>query len=1084
MKLSIVAIVALAGIGSATTVRAQGAQDLSETLSYSKWSEDVNVPDPISITMDNEGRAYVTQTQRRKAQDLDIRNNRDWVANDVGLTSVEEKRAFFRSRISFETSDLNKARVDDYNEDGVHDYRDLMVLSEKIHLVEDVDGDGKADRIELYAEDFKTEVTGIAAGVLWDDGNVYSTVAPDVWKLRDTDGDGVADQREVMATGFGLHIAYGGHDMHGLIVGPDGKIYWSIGDKGINAVSQDGVRYYYPNQGGVMRCNPDGSDFEVFAHGLRNVQEIAFDDYGNWFGVDNDSDQKGEMERFVYIVENMDAGWRCNYQYRKEDYNPWMAEGLWEPHHEGQPAYIVPPIVNYKDGPAGFVRNPGTALNPKYKDYFFLNSTMNGSQWAFQAKENGASFTMENSHQIGAGIPLIGMTLGPDGALYSVDWGGGYPLNQRGAIWKIDDNTGAGSSAREEVAALLARDGGQVKSNELRKWMGHVDQRIRLKAQFELVKRGETKTLVAESKSGAQLKRIHAIWGLGQLTRVNDRVALKAILALLKDADPEIQVQSSKMLADLERGRFDGEALAPLMGSENSRVLFQAGIAIGNHQVSSAFDSVVSMIEANDGEDLYLRHAGVMALKGMGGAERLASHASEAVRIAAVVALRKSRSSKVAVFLKDVSPNVVREAVMAIHDDLSIPEAMPALAGLIDGIDSSDPAIAHRVINANLRLGKFENARSVAHLSARETAGPLARVEALNALGHWVDPEDLDRVEGRHRKLLRRSVSEIAKAVGPILGGLLASTDSAILEGAVSVADRLGVVLEAQALADLLRNSQASSVLRVLALESLDTEDAIDYGLDSGIVELQSVAAKLLVKRDPARATRFLTERLRQTESIVEKQGALASLSEIESAAADAIIEDWAQRLARGEVPAALQLDVIEAAAKRGFDESVAAFESQRKPGDPIAGFIESLDGGDPLLGEQVANTHMGAQCVRCHRFSSASGSKIGPSLKSIGHKDGEYLLRALVNPGADIAKGFGVVTVTLKDGSSVSGNEGKETADELQVLGLNGSAKLLDKADIASRTEPISSMPPLAYVLTKRELRDVVAYLKTLKAE
>ena len=43
---------------------------------------------------------------------------------------------------------------------------------------------------------------------------------------------GVADVREILVTGFGLHFAYAGHDMHGLTVGPDGRIYWSIGDKG------------------------------------------------------------------------------------------------------------------------------------------------------------------------------------------------------------------------------------------------------------------------------------------------------------------------------------------------------------------------------------------------------------------------------------------------------------------------------------------------------------------------------------------------------------------------------------------------------------------------------------------------------------------------------------------------------------------------------------------------------------------------------------------------------------------------------------------------------------------------------------
>jgi len=1062
---------------------ADEVQELAKTLSYTKWSGDLVVPDPISISFDSEGRAYVTQTRRRKVQDLDIRNNRDWVPNDVGLDSVEAKRAFFKSRLSADTSAANAERVADLNQDGVHDYRDLMVLTETIYRVEDMDKDGTADKISVFAEDFKTEVTGIAAGVLWDEGTVYATVAPDVWKLRDTDDDGVADQREILSTGYGLHIAYGGHDMHGLIVGPDGKIYWSIGDKGINAVSQDGKRFYYPNQGGVMRCNPDGSDFEVFAHGLRNVQEFAFDAYGNWFGVDNDSDQKGESERFVHIVEGMDAGWRNNYQYRGEDYNPWMEESLWTPGFYGQAAYIVPAIQNYVDGPAGFVFNPGTALNPQYKDYFFVNSTMQGSQYAFQTEQNGASFVMKNSHKIDEGRPLIGMTVGLDGALYSVDWGGGYPLNERGAIWKLDDNTGVDRFVREKVAALLSEGMEGRRRLEVVELLGHEDQRIRLKAQFELVRRGDIYSLTANSTTGRQLKRIHAIWGLGQIARKGSGDAIETIVGLLQDGDSEIQVQAAKMLSDLGKGSFDGEALMPLLDSEDPRVLFQAGLAIGNHGVETAFDPIVEMIARNNGKDYYLRHAGIFALAGIGGAERLSGHESEEVRLSAVVALRRDRNPEVAVFLQDASANVSREAALAIHDDLSIPEAMSALASLIEGpVNAEDKALVLRAINANFRLGEVENARRVAAFAARESLLSQIRIEAIASLGEWIETPLLDRVDGRHRLLANRSAEVIAESVSPTLNNLLASKDGPLLESVVRTAGRLDVVLKPEALDNLLKNPEASEALRVLALENLDTQESIDYALASDLSALRSIGAGLLVARDPARATELLKEQLQASASIPEKQNALVSLASIESAAADAVIKEWADQLALGTVPASLQLDVIESATKRGFTDAVAAFDSKRNTENPSGAFIETLEGGDPLLGERVVNNHLAAQCVRCHRFSSASGSKIGPNLKSIGKKDKEYLLRSIVDPGAEVAKGFGVITVGLKDGTSLSGVEGDETDGTLEILAVDGTAKIVSKDQIQSRSAPISTMPPMGYVLTKRELRDVIAYLSELK--
>ena len=116
----------------------------------------------------------------------------------------------------------------------------------------------------------------------------------------------------------------------------------------------------------MLRCNPDGTELEVFATGLRNPQELAFDEFGNLFTGDNNSDS-GDKARWVYLVEGGDSGWRIGYQFIAGPISrgPWNEEKLWYPAFDGQAAYIVPPIANIADGPSGLAYDPGVSLLPE-----------------------------------------------------------------------------------------------------------------------------------------------------------------------------------------------------------------------------------------------------------------------------------------------------------------------------------------------------------------------------------------------------------------------------------------------------------------------------------------------------------------------------------------------------------------------------------------------------------------------------------------------------------------------------------------------------------------------------------------------
>lgn len=1082
-------------------------------LKFTKWTPDFQVPDPVAISFDPQGRAYVTQTQRRKANDLDIRPNSDWIPNDLSFTSTEDKENFYREQFTLENSAANAKRVEDLNGDGVHDLKDLTVLSERIHLIADEDGDGFADSIYLYAEQLDHLIGGVAGGVLFHEGDVYVSPVPEVIKFRDTNSDNAADSREVIASGFGVHLAYAGHDMHGLFIGPDGRLYWSIGDKGIRVKTGDGLDYRFPSQGGLMRCELDGSNFEVFAHGQRNIQEISFDQYGNFFGVDNDADFEGERERLVYIEQYMDCGWRSNWQYLREGYNPWNDDLMHVPYFDGQPRWFTPPLANYENGPAGFKYNPGTALGLDYQNYFFLTSAPKGEQWAFQVKPKGDAFEMVNDHKIGEGVALVGLNFAPDGALYGVDWGGGYPLNQSGAVWKIDVPEKMAHPDRGVTKGLVAADFSEKGTEELVTLLASGDQRIRLKAQWELAGRGEACPLseVAGNDAADQLARLHAIWGLGQLIRA-EKLDDSALVNLFSVVDSEVRAQAIKTVTDsygrrLGLDRISGpvgavhpltNALVERLNDSEQRVQMQALLGLGRIGDPAATEAIVEFLAAEEHTlaMTYLRHAGVMSLAGAAEIDEIAAlsaHASPVVRTCAVIALRRRGDAAVAVFLADEDPVIAADAARTIHDDWMIPSAIPALAEALGSQAGNEP-FARRAINANVRIGTSEAAERVAAFVASGESNEIIIEAGLEALENWTEPPVLDLVVGRYRPIEERDPAIIADAVQEHLDAMLLSKFPIVRQRAMALATENDLTLANETLVAVFDNKDASEGLRSQALRSLAAQKATSVGeeitkaLTDNSVVVRMAGLDLLVGEDVGKAVARAGEVIASGE-VSEQQHAISLLPAMGGAAA---MEKLVSALVDGSLAAALQLDVLETAKAPAFAE-VAAITGpiQKLEGewtaamatDMEAPFRVAISGGDVERGRSVFMNHAAAQCVQCHKVEDGKGSNVGPNLKEIGKKkEAAYILESLINPQKVVAKGYGMISITLKDGSNVAGQFREEKDGKVILRDAENVETKIKVEDIAERSPVISTMPPMGFILKKDELRDVMAFLQSLK--
>ncbi|HTV02169.1 MAG TPA: HEAT repeat domain-containing protein [Luteitalea sp.] len=760
----------------ATDARGKVKVELADGLELSLWAPEKLLIDPVAIDLDAEGTMYVTSTTRNNMP-LDIRQHQDWMATVHTLRTMADLRAFYKKVMAPANSEKNRW-ITDLNKDGSRDIRDLVEMKERLYRIRDTDGDGRADESRIVYEGFNEDPAfDILGGVLSQGKDVVVGVPPGVYRLRDTDGDGVFDQRTTIAEGLNTHPAFGGHGVSGVIVGPDGRLYWEVGDIGLHVVDKAGKAWSLPNQGAVLRSEMDGSNFEIFASGIRNLQEFSFDDRGNLISVDNDGDHQGEAERLVYLPYGSDSGWRSNWQYgkytdaRNNRYNVWMREQYFKPRHDGQASHLLAPIENWHSGPSGMAYNPGTALSDAWKNYFFVSSfpgaAPNARVYGFTLKPDGAGFKKDVEKQVTRGVLVVGMRIGPDGALYLTDWITGWDSKNNGRLWKLDTAAASSHPLRADVQALLREDLTKRTPDAVATLLRHADMRVRQKAQFDLVRRGDAAALLAAARDGGNLHgRLHGLWGVAQLARRQPQHAA-ALASFLTDADAEIRAQAARLIGDV-RHQASAAAVLPLLKDGEPRVRFFAAEAMGRLAYKAATPALVAMLADNDGRDMYLQHTGAGALASIGDAAalgQLSTHASRGVRLAAVVALRRMHHAGVARFLSDSDPLVVTDAARAINDEGGIPAALPQLAALLGTSPVTTEPFVRRALNANVRVG---TADAVARIEAFATASgttPELRVEAIAALGIWGDPSPMDRVDGFYHDRVTVPAARTADAV-------------------------------------------------------------------------------------------------------------------------------------------------------------------------------------------------------------------------------------------------------------------------------------------------------------------------------
>lgn len=150
-----------------------------------------------------------------------------------------------------------------------------------------------------------------------------------------------------------------------------------------------------------------------------------------------------------------------HYQYLP-DRGPFNRERIWEPFHDEQPAYIVPPIANFPDGPSGLVYYPRTGFGDQLKNKFLLcdfrGTPAKRGVRTFQLEPDGAFYSLSTNQRPIWSVLATDVAFAPDGSLLISDWVDGWKGVGKGRLYRVTDPRHDQSPIVKEVFRLLSGD--------------------------------------------------------------------------------------------------------------------------------------------------------------------------------------------------------------------------------------------------------------------------------------------------------------------------------------------------------------------------------------------------------------------------------------------------------------------------------------------------------------------------------------------------------------------------------------------------------------------------------------------------
>lgn len=981
--------------------------------------------------------------------------------------------------------------------------------ADKIKILEDTDQDGVADKVTVFAENLFPVPMGLAIEEIYNrqgeqtGTRIYVGNAPNLLVLEDTDGDDKADKKYNLLTGFGALDS--DHGLHGLFLAMDGKLYFTHGDGKhgepeqyknmkdpdlvFDIVDQSGRGITHKDRGSTLRINTDGTNLEILGIRFRNNYEVAVDSLGRVFVSDNDDDGN-RGSRMAWVMRG------GNYGYQIPESGHHWAEDL--------PGY-VPKIAGTGNGsPAGILVYEGDLFGKNVKGSVLQIDARTRQLNLHPLTRVDGGIRTEYQILLTGEDPwcrLIDAAVGPDGAIYLIDWydagvGGNRFVDQTtGRIYRFAPEKTPIAFEKPDfktIEGLIEGIQSPVNATRFAAGKGLVERKSEaLEPLATLYRNGE---LIMKGRA------LQVLSGMGE----EGKLVLKEGL---ENPDPSIRELCLQLLArDLIDNKFEKNPGTPVVNTTRLSELLNlkddpdAGVrrellsALQDVPESFIKKELVELALAWDGQDRYYLEAVLIAFQ-----DRSDEIKKVLLDRATENALASKELLKRDLALPPYFPTATNDGFLRPDDHYPTGNPASILIGLAWGLEwEGSLENLELLVNATDSQAVLKGVELAASRLPAEQAGDFfakqflkttdisRRSEILKILGQ--------KYENSNEEAFRNPL--LVKIIEDSLKDKELRSSAIRLVGKIRTPRYIPVLMETVSDQSQPESVRASAIDALGRLNHSPLSESVVSIIEqtketNNVTPLVQAAVRAYANLNGTKAIPLIKKILEDPDhGIAMKREAIKVLASTQEGAKDLI-----QLASSKAIPDELYAEVVSLThnhpdrnIRRNARDHVPLPPSKSgKPLPPVAELISRS--GDPVKGEEVffrksLGENKALECSSCHRVQGR-GNSIGPDLSTIGVKFGKSeLLESILNPSGAISYNYQTEIFQMEDGRLFQGLVHSETQNEFILKTAQKETITLDKTEIEARQLGSNSIMPegLARLTTDEELIDLLAYLATLR--